>query len=723
MSKSVLLALTLPLGILAGCGREGPQYLEIEYPIMTLGQASLEFGEAEWGGTVERTIILGNDGGMPMGVGTILIGDEGEGSAYTVTWNTANIECPEVATDTAAASAKGVDTGSEPVDTGGTGGDDTGDGGGGVVVEGALFLLDPGCQIPLVVTFTPNAQGDAYDALVVESVGTVLTPAQEDAGQYLPDFKEDPVHTRQVVYLHGEAQFEQGSVVVRPRSYDFGYVHPDAADSEAPARIQISNVGDGDVTITGAELSTTCDLESFFLDPHFLPGWVLSGESSTLAEVTFTPTDSNASYCQLFVYTDDPANPTVDVTLTGNSGTDPENVPPTVYVRSPENGYRYSTIRPLTIELNIFDENQPATSLTCKIKSSLGEATVANCAADEESGHVFVDIPADDLTAGVDTLLVTVTDGSSTSAYASVSVVINAEYPADDDDGDGYGVAVEPIDCDDTNILTYPDAAEVYDLQDNNCDGRTDEGTEGYDDDGDSVTELDGDCNDYSEDVYPGAPERGDGMDNDCDGTSDETTSLHDDDGDGYAEVNNDCNDNDATVNPSAAELCDGVDNDCDGLRDSADGCEATDSDPVIVGDNIRMEQSACLEFEVITMDVMVFDADQDTITYQWSTDEGGGTFDNNAAQVVNYTAPEIAGDTANSGKAQNIYAVVFDADGHQDWAFGRLAVWDDNTELYDPFTKAIIQEEKGCSSSGGTPTGALVLAGAALALAFRRRE
>jgi uncharacterized protein (TIGR03382 family) len=726
MSKSVLLALTLPLGMLAGCTSNGPDYLEFKYPIMTLGQASMEFGSAEWGGSVERTILLGNEGGMTMGVGAVYIGergpdDLGEDSPYTVAYDIEGIECAgevdDVEADTdAEASAKGVDldTGG-PVDTDIEEPDEE-------VLEGALFLLEPGCQIPLTVTYTPTAQGDAYDALIVESVGTVLTEAEEDEGQYLPDFTEDKVHTRQVVYLHGESEFQQGALVVRPRSYDFGFVHPDAADEESPARIQIANVGDGDVTVLG--ISDSCDPAIFDVVPTFGADLVLEGGDTTLVEVSFTPADTDAEFCALTVYTNDPANPEVSVTIRGNSGDDPQNVPPTVFVRSPENGYRYSTIRPLTLELNIFDENQPATSLVCKVKSLLTEASVANCAASDDSGHVFVEIPADDLEPGVDTLTITVTDGSDTSAYASVSVVINSDYPADDDDGDGYGVASEPADCDDANILSYPAAAEVFDGEDNDCDGDIDEGTEGADDDADGFSEADGDCNDYTDEVFPLAPEQGDGMDNDCDGIVDEGTDLSDDDGDGYAEVNGDCEDDNVAINPTAVEVCDGDDNDCDGLYDSADGCASTDSVPVIVGNTIRMEQSACHELEVITMDVTVFDADQDTITFDWSLDEGsGGTIDNRYAQVVNYTAPEIAGDKAGSGKKFNIYAVIFDEDANQDWAFGKISVWDENTEIYDPFTKAIINTSGGCSSTGGGPTGALMLAGAALALAFRRRE
>jgi len=214
MSKSVLLALTLPLGMLVGCTSNAPEYLEIAYPVMSLGQASLDFGKAEWGGSVERTVLLANEGGMPMGVKTIAIGDAAEGSSYTVAYYTANIECPnaEPADDTEATTAKGIDAdtgGGTGSDSGGSSGGDSGGSSGGTEEEvdlgDALFLLDPGCQIPLTVTYTPNAQGQAYDALIVESVGTELTEAEEKEGQYLPDFKEDPVHTRQVVYLHGQS--------------------------------------------------------------------------------------------------------------------------------------------------------------------------------------------------------------------------------------------------------------------------------------------------------------------------------------------------------------------------------------------------------------------------------------------------------------------------------------------------------------------------------------
>lgn len=178
-----------------------------------------------------------------------------------------------------------------------------------------------------------------------------------------------------------------------------------------------------------------------------------------------------------------------------------------------------------------------------------------------------------------------------------------------DADLDGYDITV---DCDDENPSVYPNAAEICDGLDNNCDGQMDEGfvinTFYADADGDGFGDANTplntcltdaplgfvtnslDCADNDTTVYFGAPELCDGLDNDCNGQADDgltfTIYYEDIDGDGYGTSTSkapfctpeppggfvanglDCDDNDPTINPDAVEICDEIDNNCDGLID-----------------------------------------------------------------------------------------------------------------------------------------------------------
>ena len=99
-----------------------------------------------------------------------------------------------------------------------------------------------------------------------------------------------------------------------------------------------------------------------------------------------------------------------------------------------------------------------------------------------------------------------------------------------------------------------------------------------------------GDCDDDDPQVNPDADEVCDEVDNNCDGEVDEdsaldaTTWYEDADGDGHGDASvstaacvrpegtsrrsDDCDDSSSAVSPSVAEVCDGVDNDCDGQVD-----------------------------------------------------------------------------------------------------------------------------------------------------------
>ncbi len=186
-------------------------------------------------------------------------------------------------------------------------------------------------------------------------------------------------------------------------------------------------------------------------------------------------------------------------------------------------------------------------------------------------------------------------------------------YP--DDDGDGF---TSDVDCRDDDPAIHPDADELCDGVDHNCDGLAQfdavDGTTVYlDGDGDGFGDPEvsqstcmavqgyvdnaDDCDDRDPGVHPESTEICDGedTDDDCNGLADDadpdvdTTTFEtfylDGDGDGYgiedtieqcdpsegyAEQSGDCDDDEAAANPGETEVCgDLIDNDCDGTSNT----------------------------------------------------------------------------------------------------------------------------------------------------------
>ncbi len=157
-------------------------------------------------------------------------------------------------------------------------------------------------------------------------------------------------------------------------------------------------------------------------------------------------------------------------------------------------------------------------------------------------------------------------------------------------DEDGHTAAT---DCDDTRASVHPEAEEVCNGIDDDCDGvadedATDAATWYADGDGDGhgdaevsttacglpvgFAALDDDCDDESVQIHPGAREDdcNDPVDYNCDGS----VGYADADADGFAACA-DCEDEAAGVNADAAEVCNDIDDNCDGTVDEETATDA----------------------------------------------------------------------------------------------------------------------------------------------------
>ncbi len=269
---------------------------------------------------------------------------------------------------------------------------------------------------------------------------------------------------------------------------------------------------------------------------------------------------------------------------------------------------------------------------------------------------------------------------------------------------DATGYVADNTDCDDSDATVHPEATEVCNGLDDDCDLLVDvddptlaDGVTVYHDgDGDgwgddALSQLScedaedwvgngEDCDDADAAVNPDATEKCDSVDNDCDGNTDDdddsvtdqATWWLDSDGDGvgttsysvlacdlpegFSAESDDCDDGDAATFPGANESCDGLDNNCDGnIDENADDASLWYAD----GDGDGFGDPA----------TSVSDCD-------------GGT-----AYVADATDCDDTDSAVNPGAAEICNGQDDDCDGNTD---------DDDTDVQDPGTWYLDQDGDG---------------------------
>ena len=258
-----------------------------------------------------------------------------------------------------------------------------------------------------------------------------------------------------------------------------------------------------------------------------------------------------------------------------------------------------------------------------------GDPIVVECGSSIPAGLVGNNADCDDTNAAIHPNAVETCDGVDQNCNGQIDEGAT-KFLYVDEDGDGFGgmpvasAACDevpepgftdvPGDCNDADAGIHPNAAELCDNIDQDCNGLIDDGATVLafvDGDGDGfgagapqivactgslpagLADNDTDCNDGDATIFPGADESAfgcDGIDQDCDGSADNgvtRTVFVDADQDGFGgeteqqvpcnepnpagttEVGGDCDDDDPGSFPGATELCDGVDQDCDGVVDN----------------------------------------------------------------------------------------------------------------------------------------------------------
>ena len=237
-------------------------------------------------------------------------------------------------------------------------------------------------------------------------------------------------------------------------------------------------------------------------------------------------------------------------------------------------------------------------------RDGYGDPAVQTQSCDGENGFVADDTDCDDTDATAHPGAEEVCDEADNDCDGEVDEDVQLTFWPDTD-GDGHGdptsftqacdlptgYAENDDDCDDSDPAVSPNATEICNGIDDDCDGATDEDSavdaETWWTDADADGYGDPDSSTVACDQPSGTADN----DEDCDdtdaGLNPDTIWYLDHDGDGYGDADwtiaaceqpsgyisdsDDCDDLDADVNPDAEEVCNDIDDDCDGDIDDDD--------------------------------------------------------------------------------------------------------------------------------------------------------
>ncbi len=415
-----------------------------------------------------------------------------------------------------------------------------------------------------------------------------------------------------------------------------------------------------------------------------------------------------------------------------------------------------------------------------------GPTTAAAC--EQPSGYVTSADDCDDTTAAVSPSATEVCDAANVDedcngvADDTDGLVTGRALAYTDADGDGFGSTTSELwcdppsgwvgldgDCDDTQALYYPGAAEVPgDEEDSDCDGgelcyadADGDGARGAttvvssdlacDDAGEAAATATPDCDDTDASVGGGEAEIvGSGRDEDCDGRElcyvdadgdgyrvDETSTVESDDLDcadaGEADASApvaDCDDGDSEVHPGADEgnCVDPIDYNCDGsvgyADDDGDGspaCEDCDDSRTAVNPTATERCNGLDDDCEGTVDEGAEDAET------WAIDSDGDGYTDSSVEVTACDAPDgyaapTEEDCDDADADAHPEAVETPGDGVDQDCDGADAHSDSGAGEDDTGAQTPPGPECGCSSGPGT-SGLLALAALAGATARRRRR